>query len=235
MLKQTQLLKQCKAIKLIPYCHLSVTHHRDGSFQSRLFSRRLFLLPEKEGHRERPLHSHRQPQPTSQSPLLRNSTSNHRPDCQQNNKPNLAVALRVGTKWTLKQPVVEQQVAHQRRERDGWDLGVAQPLGGEYLTRSLEGQEGNGDVLHPDGRVLVGDAADGVFLVHDGRAHEEECLEEKGEDQVDAAAGAENAGSLDEAYSANEEGGNGNEGFDPETFGVIGFAAYGEGGPDDIS
>lgn len=60
-------------------------------------------------------------------------------------------------------------------------------------------------------------------------------MEEEGEDQVDAAPGAEDAGALDEAYSADEEGGDGNEGFDPEAFRVIGFAAYCEGGPDDVS
>ena len=59
-------------------------------------------------------------------------------------------------------------------------------------------------------------------------------MEEKGEDQVDAAAGAENAGNLDKGYGADEEGGDGNEGFDPETFGVVGFAAYCKGGPDDV-
>lgn len=59
-------------------------------------------------------------------------------------------------------------------------------------------------------------------------------MEEKGEDQVDAAPGPENAGSLDEAYSANEEGSDGNKGFDPETVRIVGFAAYCEGGPDDV-
>ena len=216
------------------YCHPFSRNYLSELFQSRLFSKRPFLLPEKKGRSEGPLHSHRQPQPTSQPPLLRNPTSNHRTDCQHNNEPSLAVTLWVGAKWTLKQPVVEKQVAHQRRERDGRDLGVAQPLGGEYLARGLEGQEGDGYVLHPSGRVLIGDAADGVLVGHDGRAHEEECLEEKSEDQVDAAAGAENAGNLDEAYGADEEGGDGNEGFDPETFGVVGFAAYCEGGPDDV-
>lgn len=217
------------------YDHPSVVHHLSESFQSRLFSRRLLLLPEKEGHREDPLHSHRQPQPTSQSPLPRDHTSNHRPDRQHDNEPNLAVALRVGTKRPLKQLIIEQQVAHQRRERDGRDLGVAQPLGSEYLARGLEGQEGDGDVLQPDGRVLVGDAADGVLVSHDGRAHEEECLKKEGEDQVDAAAGAEDAGALDEAYGANKEGGDGNEGFDPEAFRVVGLAAYCEGSPNNVS
>jgi len=60
-------------------------------------------------------------------------------------------------------------------------------------------------------------------------------LEEEGEDQVDAAARAEDAGALDEAYGADEEGSDGNEGFDPEAFRIIGFAAYCEGGPDEIS
>lgn len=59
-------------------------------------------------------------------------------------------------------------------------------------------------------------------------------MEEKGEDQVDAAAGAEDAGNLDETYSADEEGGDGNEGFDPEAFRLVGFAAYCEGSPDDV-
>lgn len=140
--------------------------------QTCLLHRRL-LLPEKECHRECPLHSHCQPQPTSQATLFCNPTSSHRPNRQYNNEPELAVTLRIGAQRPLEQFIIEQQVTHQRRQRDGRDLRVAQPFGGEDLAGCLEGQEGDGDVLQPDGRVLIGDAADGMTLGHDGCAHEE--------------------------------------------------------------